>query len=156
MVAGPPMVGMVYVDFWVFGLDLHFGGSMAPKPKKRTFAEFRMAALTSGTNASSVAASFLSGAVDETNDEDGDEWVSLHGTKDDTVFKPKADKGKTSKPFLFNCASGLVPPTKIKGQKESRPTSRRVPRIPRVPRVLNEENNDTWLVQSGGPFPSPP
>ncbi|KAK0747051.1 hypothetical protein B0T18DRAFT_326987 [Schizothecium vesticola] len=130
MVAGPPMAGMVHVDFWVFGFDIHFGGSMTPRPKKRTFAEFRMAALKSGTNTSSVAASFLSGAVDETDDEDGDEW---------------ADKGKTNKPFLFNCASGLVPPTKIKGQKETQPTGRR------VPRVLDEEKKDTWLVQPG-PF----
>lgn len=142
MVAGPPMAGMVHVDFWVFGFDIHFGGSMAPRPKKRTFAEFRVAALKSGTNASSVAASFLSGAVDETDDEDGDEWVSLGGTKDDAFFKPKADKGKTSKPFLFNCASGLVPQTKIEGQKETQPASHR---------IMDEEKKDTWLVQPG-PF----
>lgn len=143
MVAGPPMAGMVHVDFWVFGFDIHFGGSMAPPPKARTFTEFRVAVLKSGTNASSVAASFLSGAANETDDEDEDEWVSLGGTKDDAFFKPKADKGKTSKPFLFNCASGLVPQTKIKGgQKETQLTGRR---------IMDEEKKDTWLVQPG-PF----
>lgn len=115
---------------------------MAPRPRKRTFAEFRVAALKSGTNASSVAASFLTGAVDETDGGESDEWVSLGGTTDDAFFKPKADKGKTSKPFLFNCASGLVPQTKIKGQKETQPTGRR---------IMDEEKKETWLVQPG-PF----
>lgn len=143
MVAGPPMAGMVHVDFWVFGFDIHFGGSMAPRPKARTFAEFRVAALKSGTNASSVAASFLSGAVDDsTDDDESDEWVSLGGTTDDAFFKPKADKGKTTKPFLFNCASGLVPQTKIKGQEETKPTGRQ---------IMDEEKMETWLVQPG-PF----
>ncbi|KAK1829757.1 hypothetical protein QBC39DRAFT_310414 [Podospora conica] len=123
MVAGPPMAGMVHVDFWVFGFDIHFGGSMTPRPKKRTFGEFRVAALKSGSNASSVATSFFSGVVDE----------------------PKADKGKTSKPFLFNCASGLVPQTKIKGQKETSTSARR------VPRAMYGEKKDVWLVQPG-PF----
>lgn len=106
-------------------------------------ASLTLGALKSGTNASSVAASFLSGAVDDsTDDDESDEWVSLGGTTDDAFFKPKADKGKTSKPFLFNCASGLVPQTKIKGQEETKPTGRQ---------IMDEEKKETWLVQLG-PF----
>lgn len=44
---GPPISGIVYVDFWVFGFEIHFGPDPAPAPKA-TLAEFYQLVLQSG------------------------------------------------------------------------------------------------------------
>ncbi|KAK5988133.1 hypothetical protein PT974_12273 [Cladobotryum mycophilum] len=138
-VAGPPMAGMVHVDFWVFGFDINFGGSMQSRPIALKLPRFIDLVLKSGTNGSSSG--FLLPTMP--NAEEERDWVALDETDEDAFFKnvkKEDDKKKTAKPFLFNCTSGLVPTPKVPGQKTTS-----------SPPLMSAETEDRnlWTVQPG-------
>lgn len=148
-VAGPPMAGMVHVDFWVFGFDINFGGGMTPRPIPQTLPEFIKLVLKSGSQGSGSAspmAGFLTGRDDDTD------WVALGEKGEDAFFSKDAiandDKSKTTKPFLFNCTSGLVPKNKIAGQREPVPS---LSSSSRVSSRTAADDEKVWIVQPG-PF----
>ncbi|CAI4214898.1 unnamed protein product [Parascedosporium putredinis] len=159
-VAGPPMAGMVHVDFWVFGFDIQFGGKMAEKPDKKTLLQFKELVFKTKSSSSSALPNniFMSrlegGALRELDDdnEDAGGWVALENAGEDTVSRRAEEAEKTTKPFIFNCDSGLVPPTEIKGQKKPPPSAGREAKTrtaePRAPEK-DKKKKKIWVVQPG-------
>ncbi len=93
-VMGPPMAGTVHVDFWVFGFDINFGDLDAARQQDPlpSVTAFRDLALKSGGGSGKGQGIPL-------------EWVS----------GKVAEKPETTKPFQFNCDTGLVPNNSVPG-----------------------------------------
>ncbi|KAF3941743.1 hypothetical protein ABW19_dt0200428 [Dactylella cylindrospora] len=84
--AGPPMGGVVHVDFWVFGFDIEFGAS--PKPEPRLDLD-----------------QFWKNSLKSSSPTEGKMITSGSGVNED---EEKANE----KAFLINCESGLEPEDK--------------------------------------------
>ncbi|KAK6516196.1 hypothetical protein TWF506_006107 [Arthrobotrys conoides] len=93
--AGPPMGGVVHVDFWVFGFDIEFGASPRAAPKL-SLEEFWQTALKDSK--STAAKMITSGSEKDVEDE----------------------AAGVEKAFLITCESGLEPEDK-KETKENDP-----------------------------------
>ncbi|KAF3909810.1 hypothetical protein ABW21_db0202232 [Orbilia brochopaga] len=95
--AGPPMGGIVHVDFWVFGFDIEFGSSPEPAPKL-TLEEFWQTALK---DSKSTQGKMLTAGSEKRDEDDVEEQA-------------------VEKAFLITCESGLEPEDK-KETKENDP-----------------------------------
>jgi hypothetical protein len=94
-VAGPPMAGIVHVDFWVFGFDIKFGGNMALKPPPLPVGDFMKLVLDSATNSGSA--------------------LPVANFQRQLTDAPKAKP--TTQPIIFNCKEGLIPQDEEKKTK---------------------------------------
>ncbi|KAK6349287.1 hypothetical protein TWF730_010037 [Orbilia blumenaviensis] len=93
--AGPPMGGVVHVDFWVFGFDIEFGASPEPAPKL-SLEEFWQTALK---DSKSTAPKMITSGLEKDVEEEAE---------------------GVEKAFLITCESGLEPEYK-KETKENDP-----------------------------------
>ncbi|KAK6503379.1 hypothetical protein TWF481_008399 [Arthrobotrys musiformis] len=91
---GPPMGGVVHVDFWVFGFDIGFGESPRPAPKL-SIEEFFQTALKDSKSTQGAMLSLTNGPDKFTSSEDDVE-----------------EQAAVEKAFLITCESGLEPEDK--------------------------------------------
>ncbi|KAF3288811.1 hypothetical protein TWF970_005865 [Orbilia oligospora] len=91
---GPPMGGIVHVDFWVFGFDIGFGESPRPAPKL-SIEEFFQTALKDSKSTQGAMLSLTNGPDKYTSSEDDVE-----------------EQAAVEKAFLITCESGLEPEDK--------------------------------------------
>ncbi|KAK6333228.1 hypothetical protein TWF718_011049 [Orbilia javanica] len=91
---GPPMGGVVHVDFWVFGFDIGFGESPRPAPKL-SIEEFFQTALKDSKSTKGAMLSLTNGPDKSTSSEDDVE-----------------EQAAVEKAFLITCESGLEPEDK--------------------------------------------
>ncbi|KAF5705179.1 transcriptional activator srcap [Fusarium mundagurra] len=118
-VMGPPMAGTVHVDFWVFGFDINFGDLDAARQQDTLLSvtAFRDLALKSGGGSGKgqgIPLEWVSGKVEE--------------------------KPETTKPFQFNCDSGLIPNSSVPGTSS-------VTSFPEVAAWHAPLPKGTWIVR---------
>jgi len=130
-VAGPPIAGIVHVDFWVFGFDIHFGGNMPNRPGQSSLGEFvKLALKAGGSNAVQGLNLLEAGGGLLVGDDEYNDWVTVEDDKNDD----------TTKPFLFNCNDGLTPADTKGGGKKS---------LAHLACLDEKEQEKVWMVKGG-------
>ena len=129
-VAGPPMGGVVHVDFWVFGFDIEFGDrSGAGVPPPISLGEFKALALKSAGGSSNGTGLPLGGLEGS--------WINVTEEDDGEIDGEEVNiRSTAAKAFLFNCSQGLVPDGNASGNKKAKAW-------------LADKPEGMWMVRGG-------